>query len=191
MTNLGILGSTKGTDLQAIIDAIENKLLNAKISIVISNIENAFILERAKNHNIKFAYISHKAKKREYFDREISFLMKENDVDLILLIGFMRILSASFCKQWKNKILNVHPSLLPKYGGGMDIDVHKQVLSNGDKKTGCTIHYVNEDVDQGPILVQKECDVLPKDNEFTLKDKVQKLEGLAYIEAVKIFQGVL
>ena len=117
--------------------------------------------------------------------------MKENNVDLILLIGFMRILSASFCKQWRNKILNVHPSLLPKYGGGMDIDVHKQVLLNGDKKTGCTIHYVNEDVDQGPILVQKECDVLPKDNEFTLKDKVQKLEGLAYIEAVKIFQGCL
>ena len=78
MTNLGILGSTKGTDLQAIIDAIENKLLNAKISIVISNIENAFILERAKNHNIKFAHISHKAKKREYFDKEISFLMKNN-----------------------------------------------------------------------------------------------------------------
>ena len=117
--------------------------------------------------------------------------MKENNVDLILLIGFMRILSASFCKQWRNKILNVHPSLLTKYGGGMDIDVHKQVLLNGDKKTGCTIHYVNEDVDQGPILVQKECDVLPKDNEFTLKDKVQKLEGLAYIEAVKIFQGGL
>ena len=158
---------------------------------MISNIENAFILERAKNHNIKFAHISHKAKKRQYFDQEISFLMKENDVDLILLIGFMRILSASFCKQWRNKILNVHPSLLPKYGGGMDMDVHRQVLLNGDKKTGCTIHYVDEDVDQGPILVQKECDVLPEDNEFTLKDKVQKLEGLAYIEAIKIFQGGL
>ena len=107
MTNLGILGSTKGTDLQAIIDATENKLLNAKISIVISNIENAFILERAKNHNIKFAHIPHKAKKREYFDNEISFLMKENDVDLILLIGFMRILSASFCKQWRLSLIHI------------------------------------------------------------------------------------
>ena len=188
MINLGILGSTKGTDLQAIIDAIDDKKLDAKIAIVISNIKKAFILERAKNHNIKHAFISHKTKEREYFDNEISFLMKENNVDLILLIGFMRILSTSFCKKWGDRILNVHPSLLPKYGGGMDIDVHRQVLLNGDKKTGCTIHYVNEDVDQGPILVQKECDVLPGDNELTLKDRVQKLEGLAYIKAIKIFQ---
>ena len=186
---LGVLGSTKGTDLQAIIDAIEGRTLNASVEAVISNVENAYILKRAANHGITNYYISHRNKKRTEFDSEISKILMKHDVDLVLLIGFMRILSSTFCEEWKNKILNVHPSLLPKYAGGMDTNVHEEVIKNGDKKTGCTIHFVTPDVDGGPILIQKGCSVEPTDTPSSLKAKVQKLEGEALIEAVNIYQN--
>ena len=102
----------------------------------------------------------------------------------------MRILSTDFCKKWHNKILNVHPSLLPKYAGGMDINVHKEVLKNQDHETGCTIHLVNEEVDAGPILIQKKCKVDPYDTVDSLKNKVQLLEGKAFIEAIKLSQNI-
>jgi len=188
MIRLGVLGSTNGTDLQAIIDAISNKILDAKISLVISNRKNAYILERAHKHNIPKIFISHKEKDRHSFDREISILFTRSEVDLVLLIGFMRILTKDFCLTWKDKILNVHPSLLPKYAGGMDNDIHEQVLKNGDVETGCTIHFVTEELDAGPILVQKKCQIEGKDSPETLKKKVQFLEGEAFLEAIKLFQ---
>ena len=186
MINIGVLGSTNGTDLQAVIDAIDNKIINASIKVVISNRKNAFILKRAENHSIKARYITHKNKTRNEFDQEVTNHLKENDVELILLIGFMRILSNEFCHRWQDKILNVHPSLLPRYAGGMDTNVHEQVLVNGDKETGCTIHFVTEEIDGGPILVQKSCKVDPNDNVETLKQKVQALEGEAFIEAINL-----
>jgi len=185
---LGILGSTKGTDLQTIIDAIDKKKLSATVEVVISNASNAYILERAANHNITNYFISHSDKTREQFDDEISILLKKNKIDLVLLIGFMRILSANFCKEWNGRILNVHPSLLPKYAGGMDANVHEKVINNKEVKTGCTIHFVTEDVDCGPILIQKKCSVDTNDTPDSLKAKVQKLEGKAFIEAIKLFQ---
>jgi len=185
-TTLAVLGSTKGTDLQAILDAINNGELDAEVSLVISNMENAYILERAKNHNVPAVFISHKGKTREEFDAEMTTVLKEHAVDLILLIGFMRILSAEFCREWKNRILNVHPSLLPKYAGGMDTNVHEEVLKNGDVETGCTIHFVTDEVDGGPILIQKKCTVEPDDTIETLKAKVQKLEGNTFIEAITL-----
>ena len=184
-TTLAVLGSTNGTDLQAILDAINNGELDAEVSVAISNRENAYILERAKNHNVPAVFISHKGKTREEFDAEMTTVLKEHAVDLVLLIGFMRILSAEFCREWKNRILNVHPSLLPKYAGGMDTDVHEEVLKNGDVETGCTIHFVTDEVDGGPILIQKKCTVEPDDTIETLKAKVQKLEGEAFVEAIK------
>ena len=186
MINIGVLGSTNGTDLQAVIDAIDNKIINASIRVVISNRKNAFILKRAENHNIKARYVTHKNKTRNEFDQEVTNHLKENNVELILLIGFMRILSNEFCHRWQDKILNVHPSLLPRYAGGMDTYVHEQVLVNGDKETGCTIHFVTEEIDGGPILVQKSCKVDPNDNVETLKQKVQALEGEAFIEAINL-----
>lgn len=186
MINIGVLGSTNGTDLQAVIDAIDNKIINASIKVVISNRKNAFILKRAENHNIKARYVTHKNKTRNEFDQEVTNHLKENNVELILLIGFMRILSNEFCHRWQDKILNVHPSLLPRYAGGMDTNVHEQVLVNGDKETGCTIHFVTEEIDCGPILVQKSCKVDPNDNVETLKQKVQALEGEAFIEAINL-----
>ena len=188
MIKLGILGSTKGTDLQAILDGIDSDELNAQVSVVISNRENAFILERARANNIPFSFISHKGKSRTEFDSQMTEVFKKKQVDLILLIGFMRILSSEFCNEWRDKILNVHPSLLPKYAGGMDINVHAEVIKNKEKETGCTIHFVTNQVDGGPILIQKRCLVDPIDTPKTLKNKVQKLEGEAFLEAVNLIK---
>lgn len=185
---LGILGSTKGTDLQAIIDSIDQNKLDATVEVVISNSSNAYILERAANHNIPNFFISHLGKKREQFDDEISAILKKHEVDLVLLIGFMRILSSKFCKERGGRILNVHPSLLPKYAGGMDMNVHEEVIKNRDMETGCTIHFVTEKVDSGPILIQKKCSVNINDTPDSLKKKVQILEGEAFIDAIKLFQ---
>ena len=186
MINLGILGSTNGTDLQAILDSIKNKTINASVNIVVSNQEHAFILERARKYGVNACFVSHKNKTREEFDREVTKLLEEHNVDLILLIGFMRILSQGFCHRWQDKILNVHPSLLPKYAGGMDTNVHEEVILNGDLKTGCTIHFVTENVDSGPILIQKSCAVEKSDTVETLKKKVQILEGQAFVEAINL-----
>lgn len=188
MIRLGVLGSTKGTDLQAILDAISKKILKARVSLVISNNKNAYILKRAKNYNIPNYYISHESLSRKNFDSLVAKELKKYKVDLILLIGFMRILSKEFCLEWKDKILNVHPSLLPKYAGGMDSNVHEEVLKNKDLETGCTIHFVTEKLDAGPILVQKRCAVEKNDTPLTLKEKVQVLEGEAFLEAIKLIQ---
>lgn len=181
---LGVLGSTKGTDLQAIIDAISAGKLDASVEIVISNRSKSYILERAANHSIENVFISHKGRNREDFDAEMTAILKNHHVDLILLIGFMRILSAEFCREWTGKVLNVHPSLLPKYAGGMDTNVHEEVLANRETETGCTIHLVTAEVDGGPIIIQKRCSVEPDDSLESLKAKVQKLEGEAFIEII-------
>ena len=189
MIKLGVLGSTNGTDLQAILDSVASGELNGEVSVVLSNQKNAYILERAKNHNVPAFFLSHKEKSREEFDAEMTAILKEHTVDLVLLIGFMRILSAKFCQEWQDRLLNVHPSLLPKYAGGMDTNVHEIVLKNGDTETGCTIHFVTDEVDEGPILIQKKCNVEPDETVDTLKTKVQELEGMAFIEAIQLIQN--
>lgn len=188
---IGILGSTSGTDLEPIVAAINEASLMAEIAVVISNREHAYILERARNHDIPGVYISHKNKVRKDFDQEMTLVLKERGVHLVLLIGFMRILSPEFCEQWKGRVLNVHPSLLPKYAGGMDMNIHEEVLASGDRVTGCTIHFVSPVVDGGPILIQKECAVTPEDTPEALKKRVQELEGKALIEAIGIMQKEL
>ena len=186
MIKLGVLGSTNGTDLKAIIDSINIGLTKAEVSIIISNQKNAYILKRGKDNNIPSLYISYKDKTKKAFDLELTQLFEEYEVNYILLIGFMRILSSDFCSHWKNKILNVHPSLLPKYSGGMDTNIHSEVILNGEKETGCTLHYVTNEVDGGPILIQKKCKVNNNETVETLKNKVQKLEGEAFIEAINL-----
>jgi len=189
MIKLGVLGSTNGTDLQTILDSIASGELIGEVSVVLSNRKNAYILERAKNHNVPAFFLSHKEKSREEFDAEMTAILKEHAVDLVLLIGFMRILSTKFCQKWRDKLLNVHPSLLPKYAGGMDTNVHEDVLKNGDAETGCTIHFVTDEVDGGPILIQKKCNIEPNETVDTLKTKVQQLEGIAFIEAIQLIQN--
>jgi phosphoribosylglycinamide formyltransferase-1 len=158
--------------------------LQAEIAVVISNKENAGILEKAKHHHLTHVYISPQQTSREAYDQKLSSVLHAHQVDLILLIGYMRILSNQFVAEWQNAILNVHPSLLPAFSGGMDQNVHQAVLDAGVKETGCTVHYVIEEVDAGPILIQKKCSVLPDDTAESLKTRVQQLEGLALIEAI-------
>ena len=189
MIKLGVLGSTNGTDLQTILDSIASGELIGEVSVVLSNRKNAYILERAKNHNVPAFFLSHKEKSWENFDAEMTAILQEHAVDLVLLIGFMRILSTKFCQEWRDKLLNVHPSLLPKYAGGMDTNVHEDVLKNGDAETGCTIHFVTDEVDGGPILIQKKCNIEPNETVDTLKTKVQQLEGIAFIEAIQLIQN--
>jgi len=184
MLKLGVIGSTKGTDLQKIIETQKLGQLKAEVSVVISNKQNAYILERARTNNIPAVHISHKQKTREAFDRQVTRILEKYSVNLILLIGFMRVLSPSFCRYWNKKILNVHPSLLPKYSGGMDLNVHNEVLKSGDTESGCTIHYVTEEVDGGSILIQKKCQINKNETIETLKSKVQKLEGEAFVQVI-------
>lgn len=184
---LGVLASTRGTDLQAIIDAIEKGELNAEIKCVISNKADAYALERAKNHGIEAIFIDAKGKKREEFDKLVAAELEKRGVELICLIGYMRIVSDFLVNKYRNKIMNVHPSLLPKFAGGMDLNVHEEVLKAGEKETGCTIHFVTEQVDGGPIIMQKKVSVLANDTADTLKERVQNAEKVAYVEAIQMF----
>lgn len=181
---LAILGSTRGTNLSAIADAISRRKLNAEIDIVISNKPDSGILERAREHRLRAQFIDSSGLSREDFDARVSSVLRENKIDLVVLVGYMRILSAPFVREWQNKIINVHPSLLPAFGGKMDLDVHQAVLDAGVAETGCTVHVVTEDVDAGPILLQKTCAVLPGDSAEALKARVQQLEGAALVEAI-------
>tara|TARA_Y100000310_G_scaffold78181_1_gene74810 strand:- start:8066 stop:8674 length:609 start_codon:yes stop_codon:yes gene_type:complete len=185
--NIGVLASTKATDLQAVMDAIESKELNVEISVVVSNKEDAYALERAKNHNIEAVFIDSKGKEREDFDREVNGVLEKHDVDLILAIGYMRILSGWFVNKWKNKIMNIHPSLLPAFAGGMDKDVHAEVLKAKVKETGCTLHFVAEDVDAGPIILQKKVSVDDGETIESLKAKVQEAEQEIIVKALKLY----
>ena len=180
-----VLGSTRGTDLQFVIDSIENSSLDAKIELVISNKSDAYILERASNHSIPNICVESKSKKRIEFDNLVAIEIEKYNPDIIVLIGFMRILSSSFINKFANKIINVHPSLLPKFAGGMDGDVHAQVIAANESQSGCTVHLVAEEVDGGRILLQKKCKVEVGETPESLKLKVQKLEGEALVEVIK------
>ena len=196
MLKLGILSSTKGTDMQAIIDAINAKKLNAEISIVISNKGAAFALERARKHGIKVLFIDplnydvsdDKEKSRENYDKKIAEVLEKNNVGLILLIGYMKYMSKWFVRKFENKIMNIHPSLLPKYAGGMNRKVHEDVLRNKEKVTGATLFFVDEGPDTGPIILQKEVRVDDGENVESLKDKVQKAEQEIIISAIDLFE---
>ena len=188
MLRLGVLASTKATDLQAVIDAISSKKLNAKISVVISNKKEAYALERARNHNIKSVFIDSKGRDREQYDQDIAKILDENKVELILLIGYMKFLSPWFVNKYKNRIMNIHPSLLPKYAGGMDKDVHAEVLKNKEKFTGATLHFVDEGADTGPIIMQKKVSIDKDETIDSLKEKVQKAEQEMLIKAIDLFE---
>jgi phosphoribosylglycinamide formyltransferase-1 len=187
---LAILGSTRGTDMLALIAAIQEKQLYASIEIVISDRAQAPILKRAEENGLQAVFLNPDNQTREEFDAEISAILRAKRIDLIILIGYMRILSAPFVRQWKNKIINIHPSLLPAFAGSMDQNVHEAVLAAKLRETGCTIHYVTEQVDQGPILIQKKCAVLAHDTVESLKARVQMLEGLALVEALSLHQNI-
>jgi phosphoribosylglycinamide formyltransferase-1 len=195
--NIGVLASTKATDLQAVIDAIESKELDARISVLISDKKDAYALERAKKHNIEAVFIDAKAKdlmdikdkeeRREAFDKKVYAELEKRNVELVLAIGYMRVISQWLVDKYRNKIMNIHPSLLPAFAGGMDMNVHEEVLKSGVKETGCTLHFVTEDVDKGPIILQKKVDIEENETVETLKEKVQKAEQEIIIRAIKLY----
>ncbi len=187
MLNIGVLASTRATDMQVVIDAINAKKLNAKISVLISNKKDAYALERAKSHGIKAVFVE-KAKTREDFDNAVAKVLDEHKVDLILLIGYLQILSPWFVSRYKNKIINIHPSLLPKYAGFMDLDVHAEVLKNKEKVTGATLHFVDDGTDTGPIILQKEVKINEDETVDSLKEKVQKAEQEIIIKSIDLFE---
>ncbi|APF03313.1 TPA: phosphoribosylglycinamide formyltransferase [Legionella pneumophila] len=184
MIRLGILGSTRGTNMLALVDAINEGILKATIDVVISNKPDAIILERAKLLGLNTQFVNPEGLNRIDFDKKVSDILISHQVDLVVLIGYMRILSADFVNKWNNRVINVHPSLLPAFAGKMDMDVHQAVLDSGLMETGCTIHYVTEEVDAGPIILQKKCPILEGDTPQTLKARVQQLEGVALVDAI-------
>lgn len=184
MIRLAVLGSTRGTLMLALIDAIQQQKLQAEIVIVISNKHDALILENAKKFGLKAVFVDPLHTSRETYDEKLTEVLKEHAIDLVVLLGFMRILSKRFVETWAGKIINMHPSLLPAFAGKMDRQVHQAVLEEGVQETGCTVHYVTEEVDGGPILLQKKCEVQENDTVEILRSRVQALEADALIEAI-------
>lgn len=177
---LGILGSTRGTSTEALIAAAEGFALPASVEVVITDRRDAPILDRAREHGIPAYHVQ--VRRRE--DKGITEILRRYRVDLVICVGYMRILSGEFCTAWRERVINVHPSLLPDFAGGMDGDVHAAVLEGGRSQSGCTVHLVTEEVDGGPILLQQRCPVYPSDTANSLKARVQALEADALIEAV-------
>jgi len=151
---VGVLGSTRGTALKGVLDAIAAGTLNVDLRIVISDKPTAPILDRAKLYKVPSLFLDPTGLTREQFDERVSAELRKAGVELILLIGYMRILSSHFVSDWSGRLLNVHPSLLPAFAGLMNRKVHEAVLSAGVPETGCTIHQVTEEVDGGPIVLQ-------------------------------------
>ena len=174
MFKIAVLISGNGSNLEALIDACKRNFINGTIDIVISNNPNAYGIERAKNHSINCKIIDNKRfQSREDFDRLLVKELNDSNPDLVVLAGFMRILSPVVIKAFKNKIINIHPSLLPKYPG---LDTHNSVLKNGDSKHGVTIHYVNEVLDGGQIIAQGEIPVHSNATLEELKKRIHSIE---------------
>ena len=178
-----ILISGNGSNLQAIIDAIESKKLTAQIKCVISDKADAYGLQRAHQHKITCEVVSKKSNEtREQYDHRLILVINQYQPQLIALAGFMRILSKKFVEAYSGKLINIHPSLLPKYPG---LHTHQQVLHNGDTEHGCTIHHVTEEVDGGPIIGQAKLQVHANDTEESLKERIHVLEHQLYPEMIQ------
>jgi phosphoribosylglycinamide formyltransferase-1 len=183
---IGILASGKGTNLQAIIDYIKEENLPIKIGVVISDNPDAYALERARKENIKAICIpstKYKTILGKEIEKKYVEVLKENNVQLVCLAGFMRVLKSTFIKSFHNKIINIHPSLLPAFPG---LEAWKQALEYGVKFTGCTVHFVDEGVDSGPIILQAVVPVLPDDTPETLHKRIQEKEHIIYPLAIRL-----
>lgn len=189
MYKIAVLASTKGTNFQSLIDAKKSGVLkgNVEICCLVTNKPDCGAAEKAKAADIPVYSIDTAGKTREEFDDEVMRILDQYNVDLVVLGGYMRIISAPMIKKYRNRIINIHPSLLPKFGGGMNLDVHRAVLEAGEKETGMTIHLLDEGVDTGPIVLQKTCLVDSTDTPETLKEKVQALEKEWYPKVVQDF----
>src|ERR671925_872934 len=183
--SIGVLISGSGTNLQSIIDAVEAKKLDAKIQLVLSNKADAYGLVRAQKHGIPTEVLDHKSfSNREAYDQTVVDLLRGRGVELVVLAGFMRLLSPVFVKAYSNRIMNIHPALLPAFPG---LHVQKKALEHGVRFSGCTVHFVNESCDEGPIIIQAVVPVFPDDTEESLSARILKQEHRIYPRAIQLY----
>jgi len=183
--NIAVFVSGSGTNLQAIIDGVAKGEIKAKIALVVSDNKDAYALTRAKNAGIETFVLSPKGfKSREDYDKKIIEELKKRNVNLVVLAGFMRLLSLHFVSQYENKIINIHPALLPSFKGTHGI---KDAFEYGVKRTGVTVHFVDAKLDRGPIILQEAVDVEEDDTLDTLEEKIHKIEHKLYPKAIKLF----
>src|SRR5580658_7669673 len=184
MHNLGILLSGRGSNFVAIADSIDaGRIANARVAVVISNKADAPGIATARQRGLNGLVIPSKSRPREEHDREVVAALKHRDVDLVCLTGYMRLLSPWFVQQFPRRILNIHPSLLPAFPG---LEAQEQAFAYGVKVSGCTVHFVDEELDHGAIIVQKTVPVLETDDEHTLAGRILEQEHIAYTEAINI-----
>ena len=187
MKSLAILLSGRGSNFVAIADSIDaGRIAEARISVVISNKADAPGIAVARQRGLEALVIPSKGRPRGEHDREVVGALKQHNVDLICLAGYMRLLSPWFVQQFPRKILNIHPSLLPAFPG---LEAQEQAFAYGVKVSGCTVHFVDEELDHGPIIVQKTVSVLDSDDEHTLAARILEQEHIAYSEAINIVLG--
>jgi phosphoribosylglycinamide formyltransferase-1 len=180
--DLGVLVSGNGSNLQAILDAIETGKLDARVRLVLSNRADAFALERARRAKLPALSISHKAyDSREAFDAAMTEALRAHGAEWVVLAGFMRILTPEFVSAFRGRVLNIHPALLPAFPG---VHAIRQALAHGVKVTGCTVHWVDEGVDSGPIIAQRAVPVLADDSEHSLAERMHLAEHELYVQAL-------
>lgn len=185
MHKVGVLVSGRGSNLQAIMDRIADGYLPLEIAVVISDKPDAFALERAQKADIKTVAVERKAcASKEEFEAKINATLEAKGCELVVLAGFMRILSADFVNKWQHKIINIHPALLPSFPG---LHGQKQAVDYGVKFSGCTVHFVDAGTDSGPIILQKVVPVMDDDTEDTLADRILVQEHIAMPEALKLW----
>ena len=181
---LAVLVSGRGSNLQAIIDSIEKNNLAAEISLILSNVADAYALQRAKKHGLESIFLNPKNfSSRDDYEKKMIELLQTKSVDLVCLAGFMRILGKKFIEAFSGKIINIHPSLLPAFPG---LNVQEKALKHGAKFSGCTVHFVNEEVDGGAIILQAIVPILDEDDAQSLSDRILEQEHIIYPEAIRL-----
>ena len=185
VVKIAVLVSGRGSNLQTIINNIEKGYIeNAEINVVISNKGDAYALERGKNHGISTVFLDPSRCDNAGYDRKILAVLKQYDIDLLLLAGYFQLLGPEIIEAYRNRILNIHPSLLPSFKG---LHAQKQALEYGVKVAGCTVHFVDEGLDSGPIILQSCVPVIQGDTEETLTARILEQEHIIYPEAVRLF----
>lgn len=186
---IGVLVSGGGTNLQSVIDAVEAGTLKSQIVCVISNKEAAYGLERARKHQIPAYFIN---PKEEGYDEKLLTLLKDEQVDLVVLAGYLRILNKALIEAYRGRIINIHPSLLPKFGGKgfYGLHVHEAVIAAGEKESGATVHYVDTGVDTGKVILQRKLEIMPEDTPESLQKRIlEQIEHRILVEAIQSIEG--
>lgn len=181
---LAVLVSGRGSNLQAIIDSIEKNNLAAEISLILSNVPDAYALQRGKKHRLESIFLDPKSfSSRDDYEKQMIELLQTKSIDLVCLAGFMRILGKKFIEAFSGKIINIHPSLLPAFPG---LNVQEKALQHGVRFSGCTVHFVNEEVDGGAIISQAVVPILDADDTQSLSDRILEQEHIIYPEAIRL-----